>query len=175
MDPFDQVYEYQAGGKTVFLRPDKKLVGVNLSCLDKVMVKSLQDDAMGEMQEIKGGMALIPRSLLQSRLMNELREKNALFPVFSEGGTRVIALPEVRIEPPAGKVVKAGFRNLSRWIGEHEPQVQVLANTPDRVVLAPLSGYGPDAVTLARDIAKKFKPLTASPRFLRIMPRPRLA
>jgi hypothetical protein len=175
MDAFDQVYEYQAGGKTVSLRPDKHFVGLNLAVLDEPMLKSLQAAAKGEMQEVKGGMALIPRKHLISDLISKLRDKNAVFPVFSDGGTRMIALPEVRVEPPAGKAFKAGLQSLSKWIGEREKEVQVLKDNPDRMVVAPLSGYGPDAVTLAHDIAKKFKTLTASPRFLRIMPRPKMA
>jgi hypothetical protein len=175
MDALDQVYEYQAGGKTVSLRPDKRFVGVNLAGMDEAMLKSLHAAAKGEMQEIRGGMVLIPRTHLMSRLMTELRDKNAVFPVFSEEGTRMIALPEVRVEPPAGKAVKAGLQSLSKWIGERDQEVQVLTKNPNRMVVAPLSGYGPDAVTLAHDIAKKFKTLTASPRFMRIMPQPKMA
>lgn len=175
MNMFDQVYEYQAGGKTVSLRPDKQYMGVNLGQLDAAQVATLKILGPGHMQKINDRVAIIAKESFPKAMIDHLLRQNAIFPVFNEGRARVIALPEVRVEPPAGKAGMAGFKNLGKWLGQHEDQVQVVAEKPDRVVLAPLSGYGPDAVTLARDITRKFKSLTASPRFLRVVPRPRIA
>ena len=169
MNKLTQTYKYMAGGKTVSLRPDTDYVGVHLPKLDETQRQEFAALPEGSVQEVGTGIAMIGKSHLSGRLLDSLQKADALFPVFADHGTRVIALPEVRVEQPAGTAANATLEGLGGWLDKH-PGVTIVNEKPDRMVVAPLSGYGPDAVTLAHDISTQFKALSATPRFLRILP-----
>ena len=172
MDPFSKTLHYQAGGQTVTLRPDAEQVAVNLRLLDDDLIGSLEA-AAGSLTKVNDDLAIIPTSRLGQQLVAKLMTKGAILPVFEEGGTRLVALPEVRVEPPADPGDSAAIEKLEHWLGDHRDRVEVVTRRPGRLLLAPGSGYGPDAVSLANDISMEFDSLTASPRFLRITPRPK--
>jgi len=169
MKLFTQSCEYVAGGKTVSLRPDGDFVGVHLDQLDASLRRKLEKGA----QRVGPGLAVVPGAALPDKDLQSLHEKGLVFPVFTGGGAQVIALPEVRVELPAGKPAADGFPELQEWLRARAGDIKILSQSPDRLVLAPASGYGPDAVELAGDIARKFKGLSASPRLVRIVARPK--
>jgi hypothetical protein len=169
MDLFTKAYEYLAGGKTVTLQPDSDFVGLHLSQLEAGVRRKLEDGA----QVVSPGLAIVEKKSLPGETLRALHKQGAVFPVFSSEGARVIALPEVRVELPSGKAAASGHASLTKWLREHTGEVEVVSQQPDRFVLAPVSGYGPDAVTLAHDIAGKFKSCSASPRFVRVVSRPK--
>ena len=166
MDLFSKAYEYIAGGQTVCLEPDGKFAGIKLDGLDDKERRLVEEGA----RIVSPGMAVVKRDVLSEAQLGTLHKQGALFPVFTGKGASMIALPEVRVEPQVGM---AGMKSLTKWLHAHADQIKVTSQAAHRIVLEPVSGYGPDAVTIAHNLATKFKGLSASPRFVRIVSRPK--
>jgi hypothetical protein len=165
-----RTYAYVAGGKRITLKPDNDSIGLRLADLDASLQKKLRASASPGMQVVNSELAVVAKTAIPAAALTALRERGLLFPVFADAGTKIIALPEVRVEPPSD-TTQASRKELSDWLSAHSADVRVVSEGPDRLVLAPRSGYGPDAVVLADDIARAFKSFSASPRFLRITAR----
>ena len=169
MNNSSQPFEYLAGGKVVSLQLDQDYVGVRTHRLDEELRQKFESSLKLRMQSVGNGLILINSQEMPAELATQLSEAQALVPVFRDAETQVIPLPEVRIEPPAGKAGSSrGMKSVHRWVDKHEARAKILTDQPDRLVLAPRSGYGPDAMTLAGDIARKFSSITATPRFVRV-------
>jgi hypothetical protein len=162
---------YIAGGREVTLEPDPKYVAINLRLVGESHIDRLQSLLAGSWQRVSPTLAIVSRKALEALGSDEGVSAGAVFPVFVEGGTRIIPQPEVRVESN-GRGQSDGMKRVRTWLDQHPGRAQLVSSKPQCMVLAPQSGYAPDAVTLARDIAKSFNSLSASPRFLRVVPKP---
>jgi hypothetical protein len=86
-------------------------------------------------------------------------------PVFrAEDGSLVAVLPEVRVECADPAVLDAVVASLDDTL--------VVDRSEERLVLAPGSGRGEDALALANTLAETFDLDVAQARFRRVVPRP---
>jgi hypothetical protein len=171
-DRTTRTYAYVAGGRRITLKPDHDSIGLRISDLDASLQKQLRASTSPGMQVVNSELAVVAKKSIPEAALTALRAQGLVFPVFADAGTKIIALPEVRVEPPSD-TTKASRKELSDWLSAHSAEVRVVSEGPDRLVLAPTSGYGPDAVVLADDISRAFKSYSASPRFLRVTARPK--
>jgi hypothetical protein len=78
-------------------------------------------------------------------------------------------MPEVRVEfgtpDQRGRVMSLLSPNAS--------DVSVTEDTPDRLVIRPVSGHGEDALNLANRIQEHANPAAVSVRFVQFVPKPK--
>jgi hypothetical protein len=173
VDPLKQPLHYRAAGRRITLRPDPALVAVDLDRLDESQRDSLRSAAGEGLQEIAPSVAMFPRKGMDRSVIAAFLKAKAISPVFSSDGAKIIARPQVRIEPSSLVPEDSGeLADFGRWLEENQHVMELLEDKKGRFVIAPVSGYGPDAVTLADDISSRFKSLSASPRFVRVVPKP---
>jgi len=86
-------------------------------------------------------------------------------PVFrSEDGSRVVVLPEVRVEASDPEKLAELGRSLTT--------ARITQESADRLVIEPDSGRGADALALANTLAESADADLAQARFLRVVTRP---
>jgi hypothetical protein len=116
---------------------------------------------------LSGSLVLVPEADAVGALGEDCASMAGVHPVFrSEDGALVVVLPEVRVEaedPEALSAVRRAATN-AHLTGEDE----------GRLVLAPDSGRGEDALALANQLAESgdLAADVIQARFLRIVPRP---
>ncbi len=116
---------------------------------------------------LSGRIRLVPRGKLNSDLSARLEESGATQPVFKQGETTLVALPEVRIEDD-----RASVRDEIRKFAADQVIPSDATESEGRLTLHPRSNSGRDALILANKIVERFHPTSVSPRFLRITPGP---
>lgn len=155
------------------LRPDPEWVAVRSSDLGPEFSAKVKSLLEGISQDLGKGMKLVELSSIPSEFREAVLGSKASSPVFRDGETRIISLPEVRIEVPDADDAETLSIPVSwQWLGEQEVPGEVISEGSGRLVVAPVSGYGPDAVALAGNVAKVYKGVTATPRLIRVVPRP---
>jgi virulence-associated protein VagC len=156
---------YYSNGHRVPLERDVTRVAVNTSTGPFV---SEVRKVIGNAIPLPGGWVFIKRSRIPAGLMNRLTESGGVQPVFVEGKSTVVALPEVRVV-----VTKSSRRSVLNAL-EHSPvAASITEDSLDKLVVRPTSGSGDDALRLANHLAEsKPTPRVAQARFLRISPRP---
>jgi hypothetical protein len=81
----------------------------------------------------------------------------------------MVPLPEVRVEFDSAEQRKAVLRLLAEG---DLPQHTIKENSDERIVVAPASGLGDDALKIANEIYERASPAAASARFIQIVPKP---
>src|SRR5258708_6940583 len=103
---------YYSNGHRVQLERDATRVAVNTSTGPFVgEVRKV----IGNVTPLPGGVVIIKRSRIPADLMNRLTESGGVHPVFVEGTSTVVALPEVRVV-----VTKSSRRSVLNAL-EHSP------------------------------------------------------
>lgn len=171
MNNTEEPSSYIADGREVRLETDPVYVAINLRLVGESHIDRLRSLLGSSWQRVSPTLAIVSRKAIEALGSGEPMHSGAVFPVFMEGSTRIIPQPEVRVESK-GRNQSDGMKKVRTWLDQHPGRAQLVSSKPERLVLAPQSGYAPDAVTLARDIAKNFNFLSASPRFLRVVPKP---
>jgi hypothetical protein len=155
---------YYAGGKRVALDPESELVAVDESRLAEVEPNSGEmKRAVQSTEALSGRIRLVPRRELNPDLSARLEENGATQPVFRQGDTTLIALPEVRVEDD-----RASVRDKIRKFAAEQVIPSDVTESEGRLTLHPRSNSGRDALDLANEIVERFHPTSVSPRFLRI-------
>ena len=158
---------YYAGGKRVTLEPATDLIAVDEARLAEKLPDLLSSDAaLRSGKALGGGIRLLEREALAPATLARLQSSGVTQPVFRQQGAVMIALPEVRVEDDSAATL-AKVRKFAA-----SENVSITDDAPGRLTLRPSSPDGGDALSLAAELSEQFKPASASPRFVRIVPRP---
>src|SRR5262249_21822081 len=87
---------YYAGGERVAIEPDEAQVAVDPGKIDADLRSAVQKAAGPS--RLPGGLLLVPRSALDERSWQRLRDKCALRTVYRSGRALIVPLPEIRVE-----------------------------------------------------------------------------
>jgi hypothetical protein len=155
---------YWAGGRRIPLTASSDVV-VDLDStageqLDAPQLEGLR--AAG--RTLTGSLLMVPGAEAAAALGEGVGSLPGVHPVYrSADGSRVVVLPEVRVEAGSG-ALSAVRSSLTT--------AHVTEQTDERLVLAPDSGRGADALALANEIAESGGTDLAQARFVRVVARP---
>jgi hypothetical protein len=159
---------YYAGGEKINLHPVKDMLAfarpTSLSKLPAALKQSLH---LG-LEAVTDGVTIVPVEQLTSQVLSAIRDKLKVFPVFAgDASGMLVALPEIRVqcEPEQGK-------KLESWLKERADEIDIVKHDGTQFVLQATSGDGADALRIANEIYRKFRPQMSQPRFIRIVDRP---
>lgn len=157
---------YYAGGQKVELEPDDEHVALDRTAAAKTGAA----EPANSTRSAAGGVVVVERTAIDDDTMAKLRKEGAVQTVYRRNRALVVPLPEVRIEFDRPDERRAVLDLLSKIGTPHT----IAENTDDRLVVAPASGRGDDALRLANEVYERAHPAAASPRFVQIVPKPRL-
>lgn len=148
-------------------QPDPAFVAVDLARVGPASPAVLAwADSARALPALRGELRLVPGTSVPPAVRAELDARGALHPVFRHGDTRLVALPEVRVE------VEPQERAAVRAAAEHGPVPAEVEDGPGgALTLRPRSGRGADALALADALERRLRPRLCQPRFLRSLPR----
>jgi hypothetical protein len=158
---------YYASGRRVELTRENEVVAVEASRLADVKKGTAHRSIPKDALSLGSGLVMVSRESLTSRQIEGLEKDGAAQPVFRAQGTRIVVLPEVRVEDPSPKV----RLKLRDWV-EKDGAAEVIGENGDCITLRPSSGRGLDALDLANRITEEVGPTMAQARFIRIIDRP---
>ena len=153
---------YYAGGQKVALEPDDEHVAVDKSAAAAI------DTAGARTIAVPGHFVVLERSAIDASALTKLSKDGVVQTVYRRNQSLVVPLPEVRIEfdkPAERKAVLAALAEIST------PHL-IAEDTDERLVLAPRSGSGDDALRLANEVYERARPAAASVRFAQIVAKP---
>ncbi len=154
---------YWAGGRRIPLEPAGDVV-VDLESDAAVKAASTTPSLRAEGKALSTSMVMVSRAAADRALGEAAASAAGVHPVYrAEDGTLIAVLPEVRVEGDA--------RSLEQ-IRQSLGAAHVTERTDERLVLAPDSGRGEDALALANRIAETGTADVAQARFIRVLARP---
>lgn len=157
-------YYYDAEGSQVTLKRDDDLA-VEIDAATASGREILE--ARG--QPLRGDIVLIRSDLLPAAVADELDNAGAIHPVFrTDDRTRVIVLPEIRIEAAN----EAQLGEILKKLDAADIDSKVVRRSGATLVVQPSSGRGADALHLANEIHEQVHPPMVQARFVRLMRRP---
>jgi len=159
---------YYAGGEKINLQPVKDMLAfarpASLAKLPAALKQTLHEG----LEAVTDGITIVPVEQLTSQVLSAIRDKLKVFPVFAgDASGMLVALPEVRVQCEQDE-----NEELESWLKERAGEIKVVKHEGSQFVLQPTSGAGEDALRIANEIYKKFRPQMSQPRFLRIVDRP---
>jgi hypothetical protein len=158
----DHAY-YWAGGRKVRLEPAGAVV-VDMESDAAVQAASTASSLRTHGRALTRSMVMVSRAAADEALGEATASAPGVHPVYrAEDGTLIAVLPEVRVEGDA--------RHLEA-IRQSLAAAHVTERTDERLVLAPDSGRGEDALALANRIAETGGVDVAQARFIRVVARP---
>jgi hypothetical protein len=162
---------YYAAGQKVDLEPDEEHVAVDQAAAEKAGLDAKVSSYSSTSTATRAGAGVLvtARSLLPPDTIRQLREAGALQPVYRRDKAVIVPMPEVRVEFDTPDQRKRVMKLLS----PNASDVTVTEDTPDRLVLRPVSGHGEDALHLANRIQERAKPAAVSIRFVQFVPKPK--
>lgn len=167
----DELY-YYADGKRIDLTPRDEVVAVRQGSVvepGRLEARARKKVTAG-LRTLMQGWALANTSSLTATSRAALEADGSLQRVFEATGAQLVALPEVRIEETRA----THKRKLQNWLAKiAEAEVQSIDDDGEITILRPRSGRGEDAIRLASRIFEEAHPEAATPRFIRIVARPR--
>jgi len=158
---------YYASGRRIELDSDDEHVAV-----DRGAAKRAGLDEQLPSAKAAGGNASVvvaSRSELDAETLASLRKAGAIQSVYRRDRAVMVPLPEVRVEFDSAEQRKAVLRLLAAG---DLPQHTITENSDERIVIAPTSGLGDDALKIANEIHERAGPAAASARFIQIVPKP---
>lgn len=161
---------YYASGQRVELETDDEHVGVDRSAAQRAGVGPQVASAPSVAGQ-SASVAVVPRSALSDETLATLRQAGALQPVYRRHRAIMVALPEVRVEfdSPAQR------KSVLKFLADRKaPPHSITDTSDDRLVIAPASGRGDDALAIANEIYEHAHPASSSVRFLQFVPKPTL-
>ena len=156
---------YWAGGRRIPLAASSDVV-IDLDSAAGARLAGLQLDGLRAAgRSLTGSLLMVPGADAAATLGDGVHVLPGVHPVYrSEDGSLVVVLPEVRVEARDPRALGAVRRSLTT--------AHVTEETDERLVLAPDSGRGADALTLANELAESKGPDLAQARFVRVVARP---
>ena len=156
---------YWAGGRKVPLTASSDVV----VDLDSTAGAQASSSSLASLRDggrrLSSSLVLVPRTEAVAALGDDGVSDRGVHPVFrSEDGSLVVVLPEVRVEGSDPETLAALGRSLTT--------AHVTDQTAERLILAPDSGRGEDALALANTLAGSPGTDVVQARFLRVVPRP---
>jgi hypothetical protein len=158
---------YYADGIRVELKRAPELLAVDVGRLHPGLARMVETIARNAGAAERRGVVVLELRSLPSRVRDQLEsQRNAMLPVFQDGDSLVVVLPEVRVEEERAATKKRMLDWLkSRKDLEYDVQ-------RGRIVIHPLSLDGRDALHLANEIHEELDPELSQARFMRIVRRP---
>jgi hypothetical protein len=156
---------YWAGGRRIPLAASSDVVIDLDSAAGAGLAAPQLDGLRAAGRSLTGSLLMVPGADAAATLGDGLGALSGVHPVYrSEDGSLVVVLPEVRVEASDPGALGAVRRSLTT--------AHVVEETDDRLVLAPDSGRGADALALANELAESRSTDLAQARFVRVVPRP---
>lgn len=159
---------YYASGKRVPLTVDDNLIAVDSRRFSQLKASpQLLSIVQSKGTEIGHDLILLARDRMDSDAAKKLVDTGVTQPVYHSSGATIVALPEIRIEESSSKKLEQVIQFVTGFAFDVEGE-------PDsgRLSLRPRSQDARDSMELANKIAMNFKPISVSPRFVRITPGP---
>jgi hypothetical protein len=156
---------YVSGGRRIRLERKPDLVGVLLEH-PAVEGSKLGSTLKHVGRPLRDGIVMAPLSSIPAELREELDDEGALLPVYEQGDSLLVVLPEVRVEGDDPRQLA----DLKEWLKDQRRGVEVVEERDDRVTLRPTSGRAADALRTANAISEEARSVVSQPRFLRIVP-----
>ena len=159
---------YYASGRRIELDSDDEHVAVDRGAAKRAGL----DEHLPADTKAAGAnppVVVAPRSELDAATLASLRKAGAIQSVYRRDRAVMVPLPEVRVEFDSAEQRKAVLRLLAEG---DLPQHTIKESSDDRLVIAPASGLGDDALKIANEIYERTKPAAASARFVQIVPKP---
>ena len=159
---------YYAGGKRIELIREEDLIAVDeVSVASAQLPQEIRDEISRVGKELRNGMSLVSRKDLSERAAAVIREECVTQPVFRQGDSVVIVLPEVRVEGSEDDTDRA-----KAWLNRHAKGAKVEHRRQGQIVVHPASDRGDAALELANQLHEEVGVESAQPRMLRIVERP---
>jgi hypothetical protein len=159
---------YYASGQKVELEPDDEHVALDRTAAAKT--GRAEPATSTRSASAPAGVIVVERKAIDDDTLAKLRKEGAVQTVYRRNRALVVPLPEVRIEFDRPDQRRAVLDVLST-IGT---PYKIAEDTDDRLVVAPASGRGDDALRLANEVYERAHPAAASVRFFQIVPKPSL-
>ena len=159
---------YYASGRRIELDSDDEHVAVDRGAAKRAGLDE-QVPAGAKAAGANASVVVAARSELDADTLASLRKAGAIQSVYRSDRAVMVPLPEVRVEFDSAEQRKAVLRLLADGA---LPQHTIKENSDERIVIAPVSGLGDDALTIANEIYERASPAAASARFIQIVPKP---
>jgi ubiquinone biosynthesis protein UbiJ len=154
---------YWAGGRKIHLEPAGDVV-VDMDSEAAGQAASTARSLRAGGRALTGSMVMVSRAAAEEALGEAAASAPGVHPVYrAQDDTLIAVLPEVRVEGDA-----RSLQEIERALGA----AHVTERTDERLVLAPDSGRGEDALALANRIAERGGADVAQARFIRVVARP---
>lgn len=162
---------YYADGERVDLTPCDDVVAIRKDRLTESggVDKQTRNALESLLRPLTRGWSLAETAGLSAASRTALENDGSLQRVFESTGAQLVALPEVRIEETRPQQQ----RKLKAWL-DSLADADVESMDGEITVVRPRSGKGEDAIRLAGRVFEEIHPEAVSPRFIRIVPRPRV-
>ena len=159
---------YFADGERVRIEPDPDHVALQTESAELAKLpRGLQDKIKREGTELRRGFCLVSRTLLGNGLVDELEASGTAMPVYRDGRSLIVVLPEVRAEVSDD----AQAKTVRLFLKSPSVEASSVKERGSRFSFRPSSHRGRDALDLANDLYEQVKPALAQARFIRITPR----
>ncbi len=159
---------YYAAGKQIELVRAEDLIAVDeVSVASAQLPQEIRDEISRVGKELRNGMSLVSRKDLSERAAALIRKKCVTQPVFRQGDSVVIVLPEVRVEGSEDDKDR-----VKAWVNCHVKGAKVEHRRQGQIVVRPGSDCGNAALELANQLHEQVGVESAQPRMLRIVERP---
>lgn len=156
---------YWAGGHKVPLEASTDVVIDVDSAAGAELAGPALETLRASGRSLSGSLLMVSRAAATAALGESGSSGPGVHPVFrSEDGSLIVVLPEVRVEASDPEKLAALGRSLTT--------AHITEQTGERLVLAPDSGRGEDALTLANALAETGDADVSQARFVRIVARP---
>jgi hypothetical protein len=156
---------YWAGGRRIPLAASSDVVVDLDSAAGKQLDAPQLEGLRAAGRSLTGSLLMVPGAEAAAALGEGVGSLPGVHPVYrSADGSRVVVLPEVRVE--------AGDPGALTAVRTALTTAHVTEQTDERLVLAPDSGRGADALTLANQLAESGGTDLAQARFVRVVARP---
>jgi hypothetical protein len=160
---------YYAGGEKVELDPDRDWIAVDVDRLGKSKRDaSLKKAMMTDSEPLRDSLYLVDRARLSESDLDRMEAEGATQLVYRHGNTRLVPLPEVRVELKAENDTEV----LQKCLKSHSCDAEIVKKRGGSMVLRPRSGRGSDALKIANVLQEEGSAQSAQARFLRMVPRP---
>lgn len=158
---------YYAGGGKVELDPDRDWIAVDVERLGRnKRDASLKKDMMAGSEPLRDTLYMVDRTRLSESDLDRMEAEGATQSVYRHGNTRLVPLPEVRVELKAEHDAEV----LQQCLKSHLCDAEIVKQQGTSVVLRPRSGRGSDALIIANVLQEEDVALSAQARLLRMVP-----
>jgi hypothetical protein len=164
----NEAFYYDIDGQTIRLEPSGELAVDGAANLSPDFVKGLASLVQAG-ESLVGDLVMIDKATMDPELEGALDDARALQPVYrTADGTRVVVLPEVRVESND----EATVERIRAYASSDDTDAELVNDKGTSLVLRPCSGRGTDAIALANELFETYAPQVSQARFVRVVQRP---